>query len=96
MKILEINEKFRKNQGVILTKLLISHSIIALEYQTWYQSKTKTQCSHHMGGYKRNQIWKFINLKKILEINEKSTKLLISHLAIALEYQTWYQSNAKT
>ena len=34
MKTLEINEKFRKNQGVILTKLLISHLIIALEYQT--------------------------------------------------------------
>ena len=30
---LEINEKFRKNQGAILTKLLISHLIIALEYQ---------------------------------------------------------------
>ena len=34
MKTLELNEKFWKNQGVILTKLLISHLIIALEYQT--------------------------------------------------------------
>ena len=30
-----MNEKLRKNQGVILTKLLISQLIIALEYQTW-------------------------------------------------------------
>ena len=27
---------------------------------------------------------------------QKLTKLLISHLIIALEYQTWYQSAAKT
>ena len=63
MKTLEINEKFRKIQGVILAKFLISHLMIALEYQTWYQSKTKTQYSHHMDSYKRNQIWMFINFK---------------------------------
>ena len=34
MKILEINEKSQKNQGVVLTKLFISYLIIALEYQT--------------------------------------------------------------
>ena len=34
MKTLEINEKSKKNQGVVLTKLIISHLIIALEYQT--------------------------------------------------------------
>ena len=33
MKILEISEKIAENQGVIRTKLLISHLIIALEYQ---------------------------------------------------------------
>ena len=33
MKTLEINEKITENQGVIPTKLLISHLIIALEYQ---------------------------------------------------------------
>ena len=33
-KILEINEKSIKNQVVILTKLLISNLLIALEYQT--------------------------------------------------------------
>ena len=42
MKTLEINEKTVENQGVIHTKLLISHLIIALEYQTWYQSNAKT------------------------------------------------------
>ena len=34
MKILEINEKSQKNQVVVITKLIISHLIIALEYQT--------------------------------------------------------------
>ena len=33
MKTLEMNEKITKNQGVIHTKLLISHLLIALEYQ---------------------------------------------------------------
>ena len=32
MKTLEINEKIAENQGVIHTKLLISHLIIVLEY----------------------------------------------------------------
>ena len=34
MKTLEINEQSQKNLGVVLTKLIISHLIIALEYQT--------------------------------------------------------------
>ena len=35
MKILEINKKkVQKNQGAVLTKLLVFHLIIALEYQT--------------------------------------------------------------
>ena len=33
MKTIDINEKIGENQGVIHTKLLISHLIIALEYQ---------------------------------------------------------------
>ena len=33
MKTLEINEKIAENQGVMHKKLLISHLIIALEYQ---------------------------------------------------------------
>ena len=36
MKILELNKKVQKNQGAILTKLLVCHLIIALEYQTRY------------------------------------------------------------
>ena len=34
MRTLEINEKSQKNQGLVLTKLIISRLIIALEYQT--------------------------------------------------------------
>ena len=30
----EINEKWQKNEGVVLTRLLISYLIIALKYQT--------------------------------------------------------------
>ena len=33
MKTLEINENSQKNQGVVLTELVISRLIIALEYQ---------------------------------------------------------------
>ena len=36
-KTLEINEKVRKNQGGVHTKLLISHLLSAIEYQTLYQ-----------------------------------------------------------
>ena len=42
MKTLEKDEKSQQNQGVVLTKLIISHLIIALEYQTWYKSNAKT------------------------------------------------------
>ena len=42
MKTLEMNERSRKNQGIILIKLLISQLIIALEYQTLYQSNATT------------------------------------------------------
>ena len=42
MKTLEIIEKSQKYQEVLLTKLLISHLMIALECQTWYQSNAKT------------------------------------------------------
>ena len=34
MKTLEINKKSKKNQGVVLKEFIISHLIIALEYQT--------------------------------------------------------------
>ena len=42
MKTIEMNKKkVQKNQGAILTKLLVFHLIIALEYQTWYHSNAK-------------------------------------------------------
>ena len=41
MKTLEINERAQNNQGVVLTKLIKSHLMIVLEYQTWYQSNAK-------------------------------------------------------
>ena len=53
-----------KNQEVILTKLLISHLIIPLEYLTWYQIIAKTLYSHLMAGYKRNLIWLFVNFNE--------------------------------
>ena len=42
MKTIEISEKSQKNQGVVLTKLIKSHLITALEYQILYQSNAKT------------------------------------------------------
>ena len=51
MKTLEINEKRLKNLRVILTEVLISMLIIALELQTLSQSNARTQYSYHMGRY---------------------------------------------
>ena len=48
MKTLEINGKSHKNQGTVLTKLIISHLIIALEYQT------KINSHHKKIGYNIN------------------------------------------
>ena len=56
MKTLEINEKRRKNLGVILTKVLISILIIALEEQTLSQTNARTQYSYHMGRYENKFI----------------------------------------
>ena len=36
-----MNKKVQKNEGAILTKLLVFHLIIALEYQAWYHSNAK-------------------------------------------------------
>ena len=72
MKTLEINEKFGKNQGVILTKVLISHLIIALEY-------TKVRLRHSTLTMwvviKETKFEKSLISKKILEINELSIKV---------------------
>ena len=66
MKTLEINEKRRKNLGVILTKVLISILIFALDLQSLSQSNARTQYSYHMGRYEN----KFIRIfMKFYEIN---------------------------
>ena len=73
MKTLEINETFRKNQGKILTDLLILlifHLIIALQYQTWYQSVLTIWVV-----IKETKFESSLISKKILEINEKSIKI---------------------
>ena len=56
---LEINEKITENQGVIHTKLLISHFIIVLEYQIEYQSTAKKWYSYLMGCNEINIIWMY-------------------------------------
>ena len=89
-----------KSKGVYLQKK--SQLLIVLEYQSCYQSNAKTQPSYLMVSYEKINIWIFMNfnnnIKNECKIAEKSrgilTKLLISHLFIALEYQTCYQSNA--
>ena len=62
-------EKSQKNQGGILTKLLISRLLIALMYQTCYKSNGKLLYSFLMDRYEKNNISIF--LMKILEMNKK-------------------------
>ena len=54
----------------ILTKLLISQLLIALEYKTWYQSNAKTWYSYIMVEYEKNLIW---NEWKIAEKSRRYT-----------------------
>ena len=56
MKTLEGTKNWEKNQGGMLTKLLISLLIIALEYQTSYQSGAMTLYSYLMGRYENKFI----------------------------------------
>ena len=44
----------RENQEAILTKLLISQLVIALELKSWSQSNVKTQYFYLMGRYENN------------------------------------------
>ena len=69
------NEMFRKNQGVILIKLLISHLIIALEYQTWYQKRLRHSNLTIWVVIKETKFESSLILKKALEIKEKSIKI---------------------
>ena len=59
-----MNEISQNNQGGMLTKLLISHLLIALDYQTLYQSNAKTWYSYLMVGIERNLNRKFMNLNE--------------------------------
>ena len=56
MKTLEKNEKSWKIKNGILTILLISHLINALEYKTYYQSNAKTLHSYLMDTYENKFI----------------------------------------
>ena len=59
-------KKMRENQEAILTKLLISQLVIALELQSWSQSNAKTQCFYLMGRYENKFIQIFMNFDEII------------------------------
>ena len=59
----------RENQEAILTKLLISQLVIALELQNCSQSHAKTQYFYLMGRYENTFIRIFMNFDEII-INE--------------------------
>ena len=63
----KIEEKIRG----ILTKLLVSKLLIALEHQTWYQSNAKPQYSYLMVVYGRKLFEYSWILMKTFEMNEK-------------------------
>ena len=56
----------RENQEAILTKLLISQLVIALELQSWSQSNAKTQNFYLMGRYENKIIRIFMNFDEII------------------------------
>ena len=56
----------RENQEAILTKLLISQLIIALDIQSWSQSNAKTQYFYLMGRYENKLIRIFVNFDEII------------------------------
>ena len=58
-------KKMWENQEAILTKLLLSHLVIALELQSWSQSNAKTKCFYLMGRYV-NFIRIFMNFDEII------------------------------
>ena len=75
MKTLEINEKFRKIQGVILAKFFISYLIIALEYQLDIKVKLRHSTLTIWEVIKETKFERSLISKKILEINEKWIKI---------------------
>ena len=56
----------RENQEAILTKLLISQLVIALDLQSWSQSNAKTQYFYLMGRYENKCIRIFMKFDEII------------------------------
>ena len=56
----------RENREAILTKLLISQLVIALELQSWSQNNAKTQYFYLMGRYANKCIRIFMNFEEII------------------------------
>ena len=56
----------RENQEAILTKILISQLVIALELQNWSQSNAKTQYLYLMGRYENKFIRIIMNFDEII------------------------------
>ena len=69
MKSLEMNEKWQKNQGDILTNYFISQLLIALEYQTCYQSNARKNHSHLIVKYEMNLMRIFMNFNLNIKNN---------------------------
>ena len=61
---MKIEDKLRS----VLTKLLIYHLLIALEYQIWYQIKVTTQFVVSMVGYSNYLILIFTKINKNMRI----------------------------
>ena len=59
-------KKMRENQEAILTKLLISQLVIALELKSWSQSNGTTQYFYLMGRYENKFIRIFMNFDEII------------------------------
>ena len=59
-------KKMRESQEAILTKLLISQLVIALELQSWSQSNAKIQYFYLMGRYENKFIRIFKNFDEII------------------------------
>ena len=59
-------KKMPENQEAILTKLLISQLVIALELQSWSQSNAKTLYFRLMGRYENKLIRIFMNFDEII------------------------------
>ena len=64
MKALEMNEKSHKNHWGILTRLLIPHLLIALEYATLYQSNAQPQYFYLMVSYEKDLLRIFMNINE--------------------------------